>query len=346
MGKFPATRWLKDQFVPLPKVSKFAVDLSGKTVVIIGANTGLGLEAARHFARMKPGRLILGCRNLEKASKAAEDVKSIAGCETVEPWTIDLSNFKSVTAFADRYAEEGGGRLDLLVMNAGVNSYKFTKTDDDWETTLQVNHLSTCLLTFLLLPYLKNAPASLPAGSPRIVLLASETHYFISPLKEADSPNILEKLNNEEYSAKYYVTKLFNIFFVHAMAARIPTPSADAPGLVVTSVNPGWCRSQLMRQYGGIVGALLKVGGYILARSVEMGSRAIVWASVANPDGGAPLHGHYVHCCRVEEESDYSLSEEGRKVQERLWKETLDVLIKVDPRLETIVKEHLPDTKA
>lgn len=50
-----------------------------------------------------------------------------------------------------------------------------------------------------------------------------------------------------------------------------------------------------------------------------MGSRALVWAAVAHPDAGAPLHGHYIHCCRVEEESDYSLSEEGEKVQERLW---------------------------
>lgn len=72
MGKFPAARWLKDQWVPLPKVSKFAVDLSGKTVIIVGANTGIGLEAARHFARMKPGKLILGCRNMEKATKAVE----------------------------------------------------------------------------------------------------------------------------------------------------------------------------------------------------------------------------------------------------------------------------------
>lgn len=350
MGKFPAARWLKDQWVPLPKVSKFAVDLSGKTVIIVGANIGIGLETARHFARMKPGKLILGCRNMEKATKAVKDVKAITGCETLEPWVIDMSNFKSVVAFADKYANEGGGRLDLLVMNAGLNTHKFTKTVDDWETTIQVNHLSTCLLTLLLLPYLKNAPPASP--TPRIVLLASETHYFISPLKEAESPSILEQLNDEKYSVKrmsqrYYVTKLFTIFFLHTLAARLPAPSADAPGLVITAVNPGWCRTQLMRELNGtITGFFFHLGERLLARTVEMGSRAVVWAAVTHPDGGASLHGHYIHCCRVEEESDYSLSEEGKKVRERLWKETVEVLTKVDSRVEIIIKEQLAEPQA
>ena len=72
MGKLTAGKYIKEQFMKLPKVSAFKADLTGKTVIVVGANTGLGLETARHFAGMQPGRLILGCRTMEKAAGAVE----------------------------------------------------------------------------------------------------------------------------------------------------------------------------------------------------------------------------------------------------------------------------------
>ncbi|KIJ52357.1 hypothetical protein M422DRAFT_64871 [Sphaerobolus stellatus SS14] len=348
MGKITAGKYIKDQFTTLPTLSS---DLTGRTVIVIGANVGLGLEASRKFARMNPGRLILGCRNMEKAEGAVQDIKESTGCETVEPWVVDLSDFKSVVAFADRYDKEGGDRLDLLIMNAGVNFFHYTKTTDNWETILQVNHLSTCLLTLRLLPYLKKAPVFPP--TPRIVIVSSETHYFLSKLREAKDPRILESLNDPKYCAKmrtmeerYWITKLFNLFFVHSLADRLPKPSAESPGLIVTSVNPGWCKSKLMRSAGIIRSFALNMGAKIMARTTEEGSRTLVWAALACPDGGIPLHGHYTATCRVEEESDYSLSEEGKVVRERVWDETLEVLTKVDPSLDGIVKEHLNPVSA
>jgi retinol dehydrogenase-12 len=72
MGRFTAGKYIKDQWTALPLVSEYKADLAGKTVVVVGANVGLGLEAARHFARMNPGRLIMACRNMEKAEKAVK----------------------------------------------------------------------------------------------------------------------------------------------------------------------------------------------------------------------------------------------------------------------------------
>lgn len=73
MGKFNSIQYIKDQCLSTPPdVSSFSRDLSGKTVVVIGANVGLGYETAKHFASMKPVRVILGCRTKEKAETAAK----------------------------------------------------------------------------------------------------------------------------------------------------------------------------------------------------------------------------------------------------------------------------------
>jgi retinol dehydrogenase-12 len=68
-------------------------------------------------------------------------VRDTTGCQNVEAWSIDMTDFKTVRAFADRYEQDGGGRLDLLVMNAGVNKFKYSKTVDEWETMFVLRHL-------------------------------------------------------------------------------------------------------------------------------------------------------------------------------------------------------------
>lgn len=79
MGRFTFGQYIKDQWTPLPPVSDYAADLTSKTVVVVGANIGLGLEAARHYARMKPGRLIMACRNMDKAERAVQCTLFLTG---------------------------------------------------------------------------------------------------------------------------------------------------------------------------------------------------------------------------------------------------------------------------
>jgi len=342
MGRLTLLSYLRHQFSTLPSVSSFKGDLTGKTVVVVGANVGLGLEAARHFATMNPGRLILACRNLEKATSAVEDIRATTGCRTLEAWVVDLSDFKTVSAFADRYAKDGGDRLDLLVMNAGINTFNYRQTVDGWETTLQVNHLATALLTLLLLPYVKKSPGSSP--TPRIVIVASEVHYLIPSMPEAESPSILEKLNDKEYctssvmAKRYFVSKLFNVFFVRSVASRLALQSSNGPSVTVTAVNPGWCKSQLFREAKhSVQGFFISLFATFIARTTEVGSRTLVWAAVGG--SSEAVHGKYTASCDVEEESDFSLSDGGMEVQERLWKETIAVLAKVDTRVGAIVED-------
>ncbi|KAF8517743.1 hypothetical protein BU17DRAFT_49532 [Hysterangium stoloniferum] len=339
------TLWnfLVDQWTTLPAVSQYQVDLTGKTVVITGANTGLGLAAAKHFARLGPQRLIIGCRDSQKASAAVTSIREETGFDRSEAWPLDLASFASVRAFANRFEREGGGHLDIFVGNAGALFVDYAKTVDGWERSLQVNHLGPSLLIFLLLPYLMKAPASPP--TPRIVILSSETHFVLLSLPEAKYPNILEKLNDEQYwkaskqpiTSLYPIVKLMAIFFTRSLASRLATPPAGS--LTVTCVNPGFCRTELTRGMNILTRFIVHFGEWCLARTTEVGSRTIMWAALAGRQG--EVHGRYTSACRVEEESDLVLSKEGADIEERLWMETLEILIQIDGRVKSYVEEYL-----
>lgn len=147
-------QFLKDQWTPAAPVEK--ADLTGKTVLVLGANTGIGYEAAKHFATMKPARLVMACRSQERGAAAVAseykplfrlpssielracfhdtaDIKQSTGFDA-ELWLIDLCSFASVKAFVDKFEKEVE-RLDILVANAAIISTKYETTEDGWETS-------------------------------------------------------------------------------------------------------------------------------------------------------------------------------------------------------------------
>lgn len=76
-------------------------------------------------------------RNISTSSNAATDIQTTTGCKTVVFWPLDLSSFKSVTDFVDRFEKEGGGRLDILVQNAGIARREYVQTEDGYESTYE-----------------------------------------------------------------------------------------------------------------------------------------------------------------------------------------------------------------
>ena len=142
---------LCDQRQTVPPVAR--ADLTGKTVMVIGANIGLGFEATKHFARMKPARLILACRSEAKAKAAIQgmsarirslsdqsnliafsELEKDTGYQGAEVRTVDLSNFKSVQDFANGIEEEDLA-LDIMVYNSAVLMNEHQETADGWEQT-------------------------------------------------------------------------------------------------------------------------------------------------------------------------------------------------------------------
>ncbi|KAJ6526944.1 hypothetical protein DFH09DRAFT_1371493 [Mycena vulgaris] len=278
-----------------------------------------------------------------KLDQAAMDkLKADTGYKNAELCLVDLADFVSVKQFADKF-EQDGGRLDILVEDAGVTTDKYEATKDGWEVSFQVNCLSTPLVELLLLPHMMRT-AQEHATVPRIVVVTSELHYFTDiPKSVYEGGNILATLGSAEYCTPatmqnyYMLTKLLNVLFVRALSDRL-----GAAPLVVSAVNPGFCYSELRRGFSGAKAFLISIMERILAFTTEEGSRQLLWAAVGLPGSPDKLRGEYINQCTVEEPSDFIVSSEGAKAQDRIWDEMVEMLGKVDPKVLSAVAKYLP----
>ncbi|KAG1751409.1 short-chain dehydrogenase [Suillus paluster] len=338
MGKFRFLHFLREQWTELPIST---ADVSDKSLVVVGANVGLGNEAAVHLAQLSPKSLLITSRDEAKCEGSKADVETRSGMTDIESWPLELCSFDSVRSFVNRF-EAKGCTVDALIANAGIVTIKYAKTPDGYETSLQVNYLSTALLSILMLPHLNKTGT--PENPSRLVIVTSAVHYLANRLEGADKwPSIIDKINDEEYSMinvmrnRYHLSKLLEVMFIRELSSRLPIPTLIA----VSAVNPGLCHSRLGREFEPNL--FLKFAGSIykglMARTTEMGSRTLVHAAIE--PGERERHGHYVSSCEVAEESDYALSVEGREVSKRLWYETIKILGDIDPRVRTIMSEYL-----
>ncbi|XP_048094115.1 dehydrogenase/reductase SDR family member 13a.2 isoform X2 [Alosa alosa] len=147
---------------------KSSSDMVGKTVIITGGNTGIGKATACELAR-RGARVILSCRNKQKAEEAIKDIELETGSTDVVYMQLDLANLKAVRTFAETFLKTES-RLDLLINNAGLVGDG--RTEDGFGIQFGVNHLGHFLLTCLLLDCLKEAPSS------RVITLSSMAHRW------------------------------------------------------------------------------------------------------------------------------------------------------------------------
>ncbi|KAK0214412.1 hypothetical protein IW262DRAFT_1405937 [Armillaria fumosa] len=332
-------QFVADQTGPVPDV--VTADLSGKTLVLIGASAGLGFEAAKHFARMNPARLVLTARDEAKGKRALAQIQADTGYSKAELWIIDLVNFDSVIAFADK-AERELDRLDILVENAGIATWNYEEVEG-WEKTIHTNNLGPGLLAIRMIPKMLET-ARKHSVYPRLVVVASDVHYWATIEKDViASPGILAKLSDKEYCTnevmrrRYNDSKLLNVLFARALQHRVPS----SPAITVNSLTPGFCYSDLGS--GGPPEELQRLQKMReeLAFTTEVGSRQLVYAAVGSLDNEEKLRGKYIHLSRVVEESDFVLSEDGKIVQDKVWGEMLEILGKIDPKVSEVANTYL-----
>ncbi|XP_060891197.1 retinol dehydrogenase 11-like isoform X1 [Labrus mixtus] len=225
VGLFGAKKWMAGG------VCHSKARLDGKTVLITGGNTGIGKETAVDMAR-RGARVILACRDMDRANNAAEDVKKRSGSVNVVVKKLDLASLQSVRQLAeDVLASEE--RLDVLINNAGVMRCPKWQTEDGFEMQLGVNHLGHFLLTHCLLDLLKKSAPS------RIVNVSSLAHergqiYFDDIHQEKDY----------RPWKSYSQSKLANVLFTKELSNRL-----QGTGVNTYSLHPGVIRTELGRHF-------------------------------------------------------------------------------------------------
>lgn len=299
---------------------------AGKTIVITGSNVGLGKEAARHYARLGAGKLVLAVRSTDKGDAAKRDIEATTGCaeSVIEVWPLDMASYASVKAFAARVSAELD-RVDVFIANAGVAKVTYATAELD-EESITVNVVSTFLLAALVVPKLKESAAQF-GTRPTLVIVSSEVHGFTKfPQRTAPDGGIFAAVSDpnapeDVFAQQYPVSKLLEVLSVRAIAAR--RPASKVP-YTINYVNPGLCHSELARDLSSWKFWFMKT---VLARTTECGSRALVNAGSQGPES----HGHYMSDCQISEPSPFVRSKEGKEVQDRVWNELVEKLEAIQP---------------
>jgi NAD(P)-dependent dehydrogenase (short-subunit alcohol dehydrogenase family) len=271
--------------------------LVGKTVIITGASSGIGVETAKALSSAG-AHVVLAVRNVAAGEAVA---KTLASSSEVR--ALDLSDLNSVRAFAKAW---GARPVDLLINNAGLMGLPPSKTPQGFETHIGTNHLGHFLLTTQLLPCLQ--------PGARVVTVSSRAH------KRATRERMLAGLQKKptpDYTPMgvYGDSKLANALFTRALAKRLPagmTAFAVHPGTVVTNITQG------LRLPGLIVWAFRAIGPFIF-KVAEQGASTTVYAALA-PEL-ADKSGAYLADCAIAETnadgSDLELAEQVWALSER-----------------------------
>lgn len=281
--------------------------MAGKTVVITGGNTGIGKATALHLAR-KGARVILACRNRDKAEAAIEEIHQKTGSTDVVYMQLDLASLKSVRSFTETFLKTES-RLDLLINNAGLVADG--RTEDGFGIEFGVNHLGHFLLTCLLLERLKES------GGGRIVTLSSMAHRWGHIDFDALAAN--KDLGTGKYSWQFFQaycnSKLCNVLFTHELAKRL-----KGSNVTCYSVHPGVVRTELSRNVSLWQKVFIEPVAKLLFLDPEAGAQTTLHCCLQ--EGIEPLSGRYFSCCTAQDvqgqAKDDAVSRKLWEVSERL----------------------------
>ncbi|KAF8677637.1 Enoyl-(Acyl carrier protein) reductase [Rhizoctonia solani] len=326
-----------------PDMTMPVADLSGKLAIVTGANSGIGLEAARALARMN-AHVVLACRNETKGEEAKRHIIENTGNLKVEVEALDCANLASIREFLSRWREREMKPVDILINNAGGCTLACIRSDSDMvccfqggltgtisltedghEQMYQTNHLAHVLLTHGLL----NLGCVAPNG--RIISVSSAGFYGSDPLSKRNIGNrdILAKFNNQA-GAKLSLGEMLQLYFrskasqaVWSMALQCRLSKKEAwKGITVHSCHPGTVKSSIWSQPEGAgsmadaASNLMKFGARTLGITSEQGAITAVWLAVAPEPASSNLKGRFWDRKQWKWVNPWSLSVH---LQDELW---------------------------
>jgi WW domain-containing oxidoreductase len=283
------------------------LDLSGRTIVVTGANTGIGEPTARSLAGAG-ARVIFACRQRAAGEAAVARARAAhPGCRA-EFGELDLASLASVRAFAEGLRAD---RIDALVCNAGLALMDYQETADGFERTVGVCHIGHFMLARLLMPRL------LASGAPRVVMVSSTSHKSPPKLDFADLP--MSRANFKGMAA-YGQAKLCNVLMAKALQRRY-----GGQGLVACALHPGTLITTDIGRNSKVFGVLMLLVSPF-TKNTNQGAATTVYATVHEP--AAELAGHYLENCRI---VDSSAESNDAEVAQQLWERSERWLDKAGP---------------
>jgi NAD(P)-dependent dehydrogenase (short-subunit alcohol dehydrogenase family) len=257
----PATSLEPASSTPAEWTTARMPDLAGKTIVITGANSGIGLEAARAFAE-HGAHVVLAVRDESKGRAAAA---TVAGSTDVRP--LDLADLDSIRQFAARWR----GEIHTLVNNAGVLVPPFGLTKNGFELQFGINHLGHFALTNLLLPHITG----------RVVTVASSQHRTAS----IDFDDLNWKTRRYRRGQAYGQSKLANLLFTLELQRRL---TASGSRVRAMAAHPGWAATNLgSTSYGPLMNAGIGVLNHLFAQEAAAGATPTLFAATEPIAGGS-----------------------------------------------------------
>ncbi|XP_038058817.1 retinol dehydrogenase 12-like [Patiria miniata] len=290
--------------------------LEGKTVVITGANSGIGKVTALDLAR-RGARVILACRNLQKAEDAAKEIKTRTGNSEVVVRHLDLARLQSVREFARKINEEEK-KLDILINNAGIPEFghEGDVTKDNFHAVFGTNHFGHFLLTNLLLDLLKKSAPS------RVVTVSSNAHERVrssldlSRAVDARRPGRTDGAAPVLYPhlRDYAQSKLANILFSRELARRL-----ESTGVTSVSLHPGvvfssWWLNMKVNSVRTLVYYINCPIMWLTFIDEEAGAQTTLHCAL--DESVSQLPGRYFANCAAEQPSELARDDEMAR---RLW---------------------------
>lgn len=305
-------------------------DMSGKKVVVTGANSGLGFEATRGFAE-KNAEVVMACRSMERGRNALEEIEKEFPEASLELMELDLADLDSVEKFAEEYRTRYD-ELHVLCNNAGVMAIPRRETKDGFEMQFGVNHLGHFALTAHLIDLLQQTPSQ-----SRVINMSSGVHRSGS----IDFGDI----NHEEDYGKwraYGQSKLANILFTKELEKRLEDRSVKA-----VATYPGWCATNLQKRGPEMTGSkvrkfLMEASNTLFGQSPEIGALTMLYAATSDEIEGGEYIGvnGFTRIRGYPEEQKPSKKARDEETAKRLW-EVSEELTGVEFRLEEREKREV-----